>query len=153
MDTKAIKIFLADDHPLVLESISTLLEPHFTIVGMVQHSSEIIGRVLEVKPDVILMDARMPGLSGFDATRQLKKLLPRAKVVLLTMLTEAISISEAFQAGANGYVLKQAASEELRLAIETVFSSPPRTRIHMKERAVTCQAHDFEASKHDANFW
>ena len=123
MDTKAIKIFLADDHPLVLESISTLLEPHFTIVGMVQHSSEIIGRALEVKPDVILMDARMPGLSGFEATRQLKQLLPRAKVVLLTMLTEAISISEAFQAGANGYVLKQSASEELRLAIETVHAN------------------------------
>jgi DNA-binding NarL/FixJ family response regulator len=69
------------------------------------------------------MDARMPRLSGFEATRQLKKLLPRAKVVLVTMLTEAISISEAFEAGASGYVLKQSASEELRLAIETVLAN------------------------------
>jgi DNA-binding NarL/FixJ family response regulator len=106
MDTKAVKLFLVDDHPLVLESIGRLLEPHFTIVGMVQHSSEIIGHALELKPDVILMDARMPGLSGFAATREVKKLLPKVKVILVTMLTEAIAISEAFQAGANGYVLK-----------------------------------------------
>jgi DNA-binding NarL/FixJ family response regulator len=123
MDTKAVKIFLVDDHPLVLESICTLLEPHFTIVGMVQHPSEIIGRALELKPDVILMDARMPGLSGFAATREIKKVLPKVKVILVTMLTEAIAISEAFQAGANGYVLKQSASEELRQAIETVLAN------------------------------
>ncbi|MCC2644199.1 MAG: Response regulator, LuxR family [Nitrospira sp.] len=123
MDTTGIKILLADDHPLVLESISTLLRPHFTIVGMVQYSSEIIGRALELKPDVVLMDARMPGLSGFAATREVKKLLPRVKVILVTMLTEPISISEAFEAGASGYVLKQSASEELRQAIETVLTN------------------------------
>jgi DNA-binding NarL/FixJ family response regulator len=65
----------------------------------------------------------MPGLSGFAATRELKKLLPRVKVIILSMLTEAISISEAIRAGANGYVLKQSASEELRLAIEAVFAN------------------------------
>ena len=65
----------------------------------------------------------MPGLSGFAATRELKKLLPRVKVILVTMLTEAISISEAFRAGASGYVLKQSAFEELRLAIETVLTN------------------------------
>ena len=65
----------------------------------------------------------MPGLSGFAATTELKKLLPRVKVILVTMLTEAISISEGFRAGASGYVLKQSASEELRLAIETVLAN------------------------------
>jgi DNA-binding NarL/FixJ family response regulator len=121
--TGAIKLLLVDDHPLVLESLSSLLKPHFGIVGTVQDSSQVLDRALELQPDVILMDARMPRLSGFEATRQLKKLLPRAKVVLVTMLTEAISISEAFEAGASGYVLKQSASEELRLAIETVLAN------------------------------
>jgi DNA-binding NarL/FixJ family response regulator len=65
----------------------------------------------------------MPGLSGFAATRELKKHLPKVKVILVTMLTEAISISEGFRAGASGYVLKQSASEELRLAIETVLTN------------------------------
>ena len=123
MNTHAIKIMLVDDHPLVLESISKLLEPHFTVVGRVQDSGEIITRALEHRPDVILLDARMPGLSGFAATRELKKHLPKVKVILLTMLTEAISVSEGLRAGASGYVLKQSASEELRLAIETVLAN------------------------------
>ena len=123
MHTDTITLLLVDDHPLVLESVSKLLEPHFKIVGRVQDSGDIVSRALECRPDVILLDACMPGLSGFAATRELKKRLPKAKVVLVTMLTEAISISEGFRAGASGYVLKQSAAEELRLAIETVFAN------------------------------
>ena len=111
------------DHPLVLESIRQLLEPHFTIVGTVQDSGDIMSRALEYRPDVILLDACMPGMSGFAATKQLKKLLPSVKVILVTMLTEAISISEAFRAGASGYVLKQSASDELRAAIDSVLAN------------------------------
>ena len=70
LPTNTIKILLVDDHPLVLESVSKLLEPHFTIVGTVQNSPEIIGSALEQRPDVILLDACMPGLSGFAATRE-----------------------------------------------------------------------------------
>ena len=123
MRTDAIKILLVDDHPLVLESLRKLLEPHFTIVGMVQNSADILDRTLEYQPDVVLMDARMPGVSGFEATRELKKRLPKIKVIVVTMLTEAISVSEAFRAGATGYVLKQSAFEDLRLAIETVLAN------------------------------
>ena len=84
---------LVDDVPLVLESIRRLLDPYFTIVGAVQDSAEIMTRALESRPDVILLDACMPGLSGFAATKQLKKLLPTVKVILVTMLTESIFIS------------------------------------------------------------
>ena len=121
--THTAKVLLVDDHPLVLESIRQLLESNFTIVGMVQDSGDIISRALEQRPDVILLDACMPGLSGFAATKQLKKLLPSVKVILVTMLTEAISISEAFRAGASGYVLKQSASDELHAAIESVLAN------------------------------
>ena len=113
---------LVDDHPLVLESLSTLLDPHFAVVGKVQDASGIMSGVLECQPDVILMDACMPGTSGFEATREIKKHLPRVKVILVTMLMEATYVSEAFRSGANGYVLKQSASDELRLAIETVLA-------------------------------
>ena len=123
MQTHTTKILIVDDHPLVLESISTLLEPHFQIVGKVQDSGEIISRALEYRPDVILLDACMPGLSGFAAAKELRKHLPKVKVILVTMLTEAISISEAFKAGASGYVLKQSASEELRQAIDSVLAN------------------------------
>jgi DNA-binding NarL/FixJ family response regulator len=123
VDAHAVKLLLVDDHPLVLESISSLLEPHFLIVGKVQKADEIIRCALEYRPDVILIDACMPGISGFAATTEVKKELPKVKVILVTMLTEAVSISEAFRAGANGYVVKQSASEELRQAIETVLAN------------------------------
>ena len=123
LHTHTAKVLLVDDHPLVLESIRQLLDSTFNIVGMVQDSGEIVSRALEHRPDVILLDACMPGLSGFAATKQLKKLLPSVKIILVTMLTEAISISEAFRAGASGYVLKQSASDELHAAIESVLAN------------------------------
>src|ERR671911_1001647 len=123
LHTHTAKVLLVDDHPLVLESIRQLLDSTFNIVGMVQDSGEIISRAVEHRPDVILLDACMPGLSGFEATRQLKQLLPSVKVILVTMLTEAISISEAFRAGASGYVLKQSASEDLRAAIDSALAN------------------------------
>jgi DNA-binding NarL/FixJ family response regulator len=123
LDKDAIKVLLVDDHPLVLESLSTLLEPHFAIVGRVQDARDIIRRADECRPDVILMDACMPGTSGFEATQTIKKHLPKVKVIVVTMLTEATSISEAFRSGANGYVLKQSVSEELHEAIHAVLAS------------------------------
>ena len=121
MLTTTIKVLLIDDHPLVLDSLRQLLDPHVTVVGTVHNSGDIITRALEHSPDVILLDACMPGLGGFEATRQLKKLLPSVKVILVTMLSEAISVSEALRAGASGYVLKQSASDELLAAIESVL--------------------------------
>ena len=117
------KVLLVDDHPLVLESIRQLLEPHFTIVGTVQDANQLMGQALECRPDVVLLDACMPSMSGFIATRELKKLLPSVKIIIVTMLTEAISVSEAFRAGASGYVLKQSASDELRTAIDSVLAN------------------------------
>jgi DNA-binding NarL/FixJ family response regulator len=117
---RTIKVMLVDDHPLVLEAIRQLLEPRFRVVGTVQESAQIITRALEYRPDVILLDASMPRLSGFEATKQLKKVLPTVPVILVTMLTEPTAISEAFQAGASGYVLKQSVSDELYAAIDDV---------------------------------
>lgn len=117
------KVLLVDDHPLVLESIHQLLAPHFSIVGTVQKSEDIISRALELRPDVILLDVCMPGVTGFAVTKQLKQLLPLMKIILVTMLTEAVSISEAFRAGASGYVLKQSASEDLYAAIKSVLAN------------------------------
>jgi DNA-binding NarL/FixJ family response regulator len=118
---RSTKVMLVDDHQLVLESIRQLLEPHFTIVGTVQDASKIISEALEYRPDVILLDACMPGLNGFDIIKQIKKLLSSVKVIVVTMLSGAIAISEAFRAGADGFVLKQSASGELRAAIDRVL--------------------------------
>lgn len=115
------RVLLVDDHPLVLDSLRQLVEPHFTIVGSLHDAKELLSRAKELNPDVVLLDASLPGMSGFEAARQLKILLPSVKIIMVTMLTEAISVSEAFKAGASGYVLKQSASDELYTAIESVM--------------------------------
>ncbi len=115
------KVLLVDDHPLVLDSLRQLVEPNFTIVGSVHDATELLDRAKELNPDVVLLDASLPGMSGFEAARRLKTLLPSVKIIMVTMLAEAISVSEAFKAGASGYVLKQSAADELYAAIESVM--------------------------------
>lgn len=115
------KVFIVDDHPLIVDSLRQLLEPHFTVVGSAHDADELLCRAQGLNPDVVLLDASLPGMSGFEAARRLKTLLPQVRIIMVTMLTEAISVSEAFKAGASGYVLKHSASDELREAIESVM--------------------------------
>jgi DNA-binding NarL/FixJ family response regulator len=121
MTVSRARVLLVDDHPLVLESLRLLIEPNFTIVGSVHDANELLDRAKDLNPDVVLLDASLPGMSGFEAARRLKTLLPSVKIIMVTMLAEAISVSEAFKAGASGYVLKQSASDELYAAIESVM--------------------------------
>jgi DNA-binding NarL/FixJ family response regulator len=96
LPTTTTKVLLVDDRPLVFDSIRQLLAPPFTIVDSVQNSEYITARALEQRPDVVLMDACMPGIDGFEATRQLKKLLPNLKVILVTMPTEPFRLARPF---------------------------------------------------------
>jgi DNA-binding NarL/FixJ family response regulator len=136
------RILLADDHPLVLESVKQLLEPHFAIVGTAQTGQEVVDKAEKLNPDIVLLDANMPGMSGFEAARKLKTILPSVKVVFLTMLTEAIAVSEGFRAGAMGYVLKQDASDELHAAVKSVMANRRfvSSKLNMDVReAMECQ--------------
>lgn len=136
------RILLADDHPLVLESVRELLEPNFSVVGTVQTGQQVLEEAEKLRPDIVLLDANMPGMSGFEAARQLKNLLPTVKIIFLTMLTEAIAVSEGFRAGAMGYVLKQDASDELHAAVQTVMANRRfvSSKLDMEVReAMECQ--------------
>lgn len=117
------RLALADDHPLVLDSLRQLLEPDFSIVGTASSGQELLQLAARTKPDVVLLDISMPDMNGFEAARRLKVELPTVKILLLTMLSEPIHISEGFRAGASGYVLKQSASDELRAAINSVLAN------------------------------
>lgn len=121
MTRSGTRVLLVDDHPLVLDSLRQLIEPNFTIVGSVHDANELLDRAKELNPDVVLLDASLPGVSGFEAARRLRTILPSVKIIMVTMLAEAISVSEAFKAGASGYVLKQSAPDELYEAIESVM--------------------------------
>ena len=115
------RVLLADDHAIVAEGLATLLKGHFDLVGTVGDGSELIDAARKLRPDVVVADIAMPVLSGLEALRRLKTARSDAKVIFLTMHADAQLASEAFRAGARGYVLKQSAGEELIAAIREVL--------------------------------
>jgi len=117
------RIFLADDHTLLLDAFKTLLEPEYEIVGTATDGRMMLKMVAKLAPDLVLMDIAMPNLNGFDAGEKLKKILPDVKLVFLTVNEDPDMVTEAFRIGANGYLLKSSAASELFQAIETVMSS------------------------------
>ena len=107
------RILLADDHKIVLDGLRSLLAPDFDVVGAAADGRELLQLAQSLKPDVIVADISMPLLNGIDAARQ----LPGVKFVFLTMHPDPSYLLRALQAGALGYVLKHAASEDLTTAI------------------------------------
>jgi DNA-binding NarL/FixJ family response regulator len=115
------RVLLADDHTIVAEGLRSLLEGEFEFVGTVGDGRALLDAAQKLKPDVIVADISMPLLNGLDAARQLKRDGVTAKIIFLTMHTEAQLAAEAFRAGASGYVLKSSAGEELITAIHEVI--------------------------------
>ena len=115
------RLLLADDHTLLLEGIRLMLEPEFDLVGSVEDGQALLAAAKTLKPDVILLDISMPLLNGIDAARRLRKVLPSAKLLFVTMHADSDYVAEAFRAGAMGYLLKRAAASELLVAIRTVL--------------------------------
>jgi len=114
-------VLLADDHTLLLEGIRLMLEPEFELVGSVEDGQQLLAAARTAKPDVILLDISMPVLNGIDAAHQLRKTLPSAKLIFLTMHADPDYVAEAFRAGAAGYLLKRSAASELLTAIREVL--------------------------------
>jgi len=117
-----LTIILADDHALVRAGIRTLLEklPGVKIVGEAGDGRETIALVQQHSPDVVVMDISMPGLNGFDATARITREYPATKVLILSMHTGEDYVLQALSAGATGYLLKDAATNELGLALNAV---------------------------------
>jgi DNA-binding NarL/FixJ family response regulator len=115
------RLLLADDHELLLDGLRRLLESDFDLVGSVADGREAVALYEQLRPDVLLLDIGMPGLNGVEATRQVRRAFPDARVIFVTMQTDRVYVEEAFRAGASGYVVKQAAAGELIEAIRTVL--------------------------------
>jgi DNA-binding NarL/FixJ family response regulator len=114
------RILIADDHRLVADACKSLLEPEFQVVGIVTDGRCLIHLAVELNPDIIILDIYMPHLNGLDAGEQVKKQLPRVKLVFLTMTNAADVAAEAFGRGGSAYVLKQSAGDELLIAVRKV---------------------------------
>jgi two-component system, NarL family, response regulator DevR len=119
---KKQRIILVDDHELVRIGLKSLLErhPQFEVVGEAGSAREALEQVESLKPDVVVMDIRLPGTSGIDACEQIVSQYPDTKVLMLTSYAEDEMLFSAIRAGASGYVLKQIGSEDLIKAIESV---------------------------------
>jgi DNA-binding NarL/FixJ family response regulator len=118
---KKARILLADDHVLVAEALRGMLDTVYDVVGTVSDGRSLLDAAETLKPDLIIVDIGMPQLNGLDATRQIKRLLPKVKVIVLTMNEESVLVAEAFRAGATGYLLKHSPPKELLHAIEEVL--------------------------------
>jgi DNA-binding NarL/FixJ family response regulator len=115
------RILIADDHTLVAEAFKTLLEPEYEIVKLVTDGRGLLNAAKEQKPDIVLLDLNMPMLNGFDAGQELKKSLPRIKIIILTMNEDPDVASKALRHWASGYLLKKSAGVELKKAIFEVL--------------------------------
>jgi DNA-binding NarL/FixJ family response regulator len=111
------RILIADDHKMVIEGLRNILESEFELVGTVEDGRALLDASKKLQPDVIVADISMPMLNGIEAVRKIKKTDPNIKVVFLTMHPDVTYASEAFEAGASGYVLKHSAPSELVTAI------------------------------------
>jgi DNA-binding NarL/FixJ family response regulator len=112
------RILLGDDHSLILDGVRRLLESQYAVVGSADNGKTLVETAVRLSPDVVVLDIGMPLLNGIDAAREIKKALPAAKLVFLSMHANPIYLRKALEAGASAYVLKSGASEELLTAIE-----------------------------------
>lgn len=140
------RILLADDHTMVVEAFRKLLEPEFEIVGTVSDGQALVAIAPGLKPDVIVVDIGMPLLNGMDAGRELKRLLPRTKLIVLTMNEDCEIASEALRHWASGYLLKRSAGSELVKAIREALKGKcyvtPRIAQQLFEQFVRDPRHD-----------
>ncbi|MGM0354018.1 response regulator, partial [Streptomyces sp. ECR3] len=133
----AISLLVVDDHPVVRDGLRGMFEsaPGFTVLGEAAGGVEAVERALALDPDVVLMDLRMPGGSGVDAIRELGRRGARAKILVLTTYDTDTDTLQAIEAGATGYLLKDAPREELFTAVRaaargrTVLSPAVATRL------------------------
>ena len=118
---KKPRVLMADDHSMILAGLRKLVEGECEVVGTVEDGRALVEAAQKLRPDLILLDISMPLLNGLEATRQLTKLVPESKVIILTMHASPTYATEAFQAGASGYLLKRSAASELSQAIQSVL--------------------------------
>ncbi len=115
------RVLLADDHKETAEQLRQLLEPHFDVVALVDDGRALVSAASRLTPDVIVTDISMPGLDGIEASALIRRGDPEARIVLVTVHSEPVLVARGLAAGACGYVLKDAAGDELVPAVHAAL--------------------------------
>src|SRR5438876_8638470 len=146
-----IKIVLVDDHAVVRSGLRLLLDgqEEIEVVGEAGNAKDAIFRARALKPDVILLDVVMPGASGIEVLPSLLKEAPDTKVLVLSMQDDPSYVREAFAAGASGYVLKEAADEEVVAAVREIASGGRYVHPALGARMVAAEAAERAAAEAD----
>jgi DNA-binding NarL/FixJ family response regulator len=152
MSTSRIRVLSVDDHPLLREGIAAVInnQPDMSLVALATTGTEAVQRFREHRPDVTLMDLRLPDVSGIDAMMAIRAEFPEARVMMLTSFDGDVEIERALRAGARGYVLKSLPPRELAEAIRDVHAGRKRIPAdvaahlaeHMGEEALTQRERD-----------
>jgi two-component system, NarL family, response regulator DevR len=121
-DLTPITVFLLDDHEVVRRGVADVLEsdPGVTVIGEAKNASEALARVPALRPDVAILDVRLPDGDGVTVCRELRSRMPDLKVIMLTSYSDDEALFEAIMAGASGYLLKQILGQDLVSAVHTV---------------------------------
>ena len=142
-----IRVLLTDDHTLFRQGIRTLLEaePDIEVVGEAADAAQAVATARQVRPDVVLMDIGMNGMSSFEATRLIRKERPETRVVFLSMYDDDEYLAECMEMGADGYVLKESPADQLLTAVREVY----RGGSYLSARLLTRLVADFRTHGRD----
>ncbi len=141
-----IRILITDDHTLFRQGIRTLLaaEPDIEVVGEAANAADAAALALQTRPDIVLMDIGMAGMSSFEATRQIRRDRPSTRVIFLSMYDDEEYLAESVEIGANGFVLKESPADQLLSAIREVY----RGGNYLSPRLLTRLVDDFRQQTH-----
>lgn len=148
-------VVIAEDHTILRAGLKALLStnPTFEVIGEADNGRDAIRRVIELKPNLVIMDLSMPGMNGMDALKEIKDRMPEVKALVLTVHSEEEYVLASLQAGANGYVLKDATQNELLAAAERVLAGKTYLSPDITEKVVNSYLNTNGSSQEPVTRW
>jgi DNA-binding NarL/FixJ family response regulator len=141
------RVAVVDDHTLLADALEFLLVPDCEVVGKFSDPRVFLAQAEQLKPDVAILDVSMPSLNGLDTARELRRIMPSVRIVMLTMNEDPDLAAEAFRIGVSGYLLKRSAGSELATAVREVMSHHSYVTPYLTQNLVGALIHNPQTRK------